>query len=452
MSRTIAAIATAFGEGALAVIRISGEDALKVCDKIFRSVSRKRVTDAAGYSALYGHIFDLSGEPIDEAVVTVFKAPKSYTGENVAEISVHGGRISAELTLRAAFAAGAMAAEAGEFTRQAFMNGKMNLAEAEAVLGLINASSSYDLRLQLNARGGKISKAVAEIRDELISAAGDISAYSDFPDEDLPGLDIPSISAKIRAAAEKVRRLVDSFDAGEVLHSGVNTAIVGSPNAGKSSLMNLLCKNERSIVTAVPGTTRDVIEQTVLCGSVPLHLFDTAGIRATEDIVEAAGIERTRDCLNTAQLVLAVFDGSKELSDDDKILLEELNPDNTIIVINKSDLGVVDTSAFGGFDSVVISAKTAEGEEELIKAILDKTGAARILPDTAVLSTARQQACALRALASLGEAVSALEMGLTLDAAGVCLDDALEAMLSLTGERVTERVADDVFSRFCVGK
>ncbi len=452
MSRTIAAIATALGTGALAVIRISGEDALPICDKIFRSISGKRVQDAAGYSALYGHIFDLSGEPIDEAVVTIFKAPKSYTGENVAEISIHGGRVSAELTLRAAFAAGAAAAEAGEFTRQAFLNGKMNLAEAESVLGLINASSAYDLRLQLNARSGKISKEVAKIRDELVSAAGDISAYSDFPDEDLPGLDIKSISEKINNAAQNVRRLVSSFDVGEVLHNGVKTAIVGSPNAGKSSLMNLLCKNERSIVTSVPGTTRDVVEQTVLCGSVPLHLYDTAGIRDTDDIVEAAGIERTKDCLQAAQLVLAVFDGAKELSNDDRILLNDLVPDNTVIVVNKSDLGIVDLSAFDHFDSVVISAKTADGEDKLIKAISDKTGAANLSPDTAVLSTARQQACALQALASLEEAVSALDIGLTLDAAGVCLDDALDSMLSLIGERVTERVADDVFSRFCVGK
>lgn len=450
MGRTIAAISTALGEGAISVIRLSGDTAIETADKIFRALSGKRLSDASGYTAHFGKVV-YDGEEIDETVVTVFRAPKSYTGEDVVELSVHGGVAAARLTLRAALNAGAYPAEAGEFTRRAVMSGKMNLSEAESVMGIISAQSEYDLKMQFKAKSGAVSGAVAKIRDRLISLAGDIAAYSDFPDEDLKGLSVEEISDKIRAAVLEVDTLVRSFDIGSVLHNGVRTAIVGAPNSGKSTLMNMLCGNERSIVTDIAGTTRDVIEQTVMLGNIPLVLFDTAGIRSTSDTVEEAGIKRAEECMENAQLILAVFDGSKELSNGDREFIKRLDKTRTIAVVNKSDLALCDND-YSPFEAVVISAKTEDGKDSLQKAIEEFTGTAHLDPNAAVLSTARQRDCAAEALSALKNASKCLADGFTVDAAGVLIDEALSAMLRLTGDSVSDTVADDVFSRFCIGK
>ncbi len=445
MSKTIAAISTATG-GAMSVIRISGSDALTVAGHVFS----KNLSDADGYTAHFGYILE-NGKKIDEAVATVFRAPKSYTGEDVVEFSVHGGKTAALLSLQAILRAGAFPAAAGEFTKRAFLNGKLDMTEAESVLGIITANSAYDMKLQMNAKGGAVSDAVKEIRDTLISAAGDIAAYSDFPEEDIPNINAESIKQKLVSSAEKIEKLIKTFSAGQVLHKGVNTAIAGSPNAGKSTLMNLLCGRERSIVTDIPGTTRDIIEQTVMCGDIPLVLYDTAGLHETDDRVESVGIDRAKDCIANAQLVLAVFDGSLPLSDSDRELISSLEKEKTIAVINKSDLDTVDND-YSPLTTVTISAKTGDGKDELIKTISEITGTAFLDPDAAVLATERQYNCAVSALSSLKEAIETVECGFTLDAAGVCIDDAVASMLSLTGELVSDKVADDVFSRFCIGK
>lgn len=449
MSKTIAALSTASG-GAISVIRVSGDDALEICDKVFKSVSSKSLCGSKGYTAHFGYIYN-KGIKTDEAVALVFKAPNSYTGEDTAELSVHGGRVAESNCLTALYEAGAVPAKAGEFTKRAFLNGKLDLTEAESVLGIITATSQYDMKLQLSAKGGAISGAVKEIRDLLVSSAGDIAAYSDFPEEDIPNINADSIKSKLVSSADRIEKLIKTFSAGQVLHRGVRTAIAGKPNAGKSTLMNLLCGTERSIVTDIAGTTRDIIEQAVMCGDIPLVLYDTAGLHETDDTVERVGIRRAEECIDSAQLVLAVFDGSEDLTDADRALIKMLADKTAIAVVNKSDLESKNND-YSPLRAVTVSAKTGDGRAELEKAIAEVTGAAYLDPDSAVLATERQHDCAVSALNSLKEAISTIEKGFTLDAAGVYIDDAVDHILSLTGERVSDKVAEDVFSRFCIGK
>lgn len=452
MGRTIAAIATPLGEGAIGVIRISGDTAADVADSVFFPVSGGRLKELEGYRAAYGEIRD-NGRVLDDAVALVFRAPKSYTGEDVVEISVHGGRLMLKEVLRLILANGAFPAEPGEFTKRAFLNGKLDLTRAESIMGLISAGSSAELRLSRAAHTGKISNRIRETEKSLVAAASAIAAYSDYPDEDIEGLDYESFLSMLSSARAEMSDMLSTYHAGRVIREGIDTAIVGSPNVGKSTLMNMLSGTDRSIVTDIAGTTRDVVEETVAVGDIILHLADTAGIRGTDDKVESIGVERARQRLAAASLVLAVFDCTKPVDDDDIKLLSELKRENTIIIINKTDLEVkIDTNMFKGFVTVETSAKSGGGYSELSRAIADVSGAAMLDPDSAVLMNERQRACAERALNALDEAVSALTGGCTMDAVGVCVDDALAALFELTGKRVTNEVTDEIFRRFCVGK
>ena len=452
MGRTIAAIATPLGEGAIGVIRISGDIAVDVADSVFFPVSGGGLKELEGYRAAYGEIRD-NGRVLDDAVALVFRTPKSYTGEDVVEISVHGGRLMLKEVLRLILANGAFPAEPGEFTKRAFLNGKLDLTRAESIMGLISAGSSAELRLSRAAHTGKISNRIRETEKSLVAAASAIAAYSDYPDEDIEGLDYESFLSMLSSARAEMSEMLSTYDAGRVIREGIDTAIVGSPNVGKSTLMNMLSGTDRSIVTDIAGTTRDVVEETVAVGDIILHLADTAGIRGTDDKVESIGVERARQRLVAASLVLAVFDCTKPVDDDDIKLLSELKRENTIIIINKTDLEVkIDTNMFKGFVTVETSAKSGGGYAELSRAIADVSGAAMLDPDSAVLMNERQRACAERALNALDEAVSALTGGCTMDAVGVCVDDALAALFELTGKRVTNEVTDEIFRRFCVGK
>lgn len=452
MGRTIAAISTPLGEGAIGVIRISGDTAVDVADSVFFPVSGGGLKELEGYRAAYGEIRD-NGRVLDDAVALVFRTPKSYTGEDVVEISVHGGRLMLKEVLRLILANGAFPAEPGEFTKRAFLNGKLDLTRAESIMGLISAGSSAELRLSRAAHTGKISNRIRETEKSLVAAASAIAAYSDYPDEDIEGLDYESFLSMLSSARAEMSDMLSTYDAGRVIREGIDTAIVGSPNVGKSTLMNMLSGTDRSIVTDIAGTTRDVVEETVAVGDIILHLADTAGIRGTDDKVESIGVERARQRLAAASLVLAVFDCTKPVDDDDIKLLSELKRENTIIIINKTDLEVkIDTNIFKGFVTVETSAKSGGGYAELSRAIADVSGAAMLDPDSAVLMNERQRACAERALNALDEAVSALTGGCTMDAVGVCVDDALAALFELTGKRVTNEVTDEIFRRFCVGK
>ena len=450
--KTIAAIATPLGEGALGVIRISGEDAINVADKVFFAFSGRKLNELQGYMSAYGVVKD--GEKrLDDAVALVFKAPHSYTGENTVEISLHGGTLMLRSVLRLILKNGADLATAGEFTKRAFLNGKLDLTKAESIMGLISAKSEAELRLSRNAHSGKVSKKIERISSDLTTLDASIAAFSDYPDEDIEGLNAENFLKSMNYAKTHLEKMLAEYDAGKLLREGIVTAIVGKPNVGKSTLMNMLSGEERSIVTDVAGTTRDIIEESVTVGDVTLILADTAGIHETDDKVESIGVRLAREKIESSQLILAVFDCTEPFSSEDFELLDNVRNKNTLVIINKTDLeNKLDKSALAGFNVVEISAKNETGYEELCAKINEISGTASIGEDSAILLNERQRACAEKALEAVNEAIFAINSGNTMDAVGVCIDDALSALLELTGKRVTNEVTDEIFRRFCVGK
>ena len=455
MNNTIAAISTPAGSAGLGVVRLSGPDALAVAGRVFRPADPRRTADKlSGYTAAYGRVFDAEGD-VDECVLLCFRAPRSYTGEDVAELSCHGGRYVLQRVLRACLDAGATPAGAGEFTRRAFLNGKMDLTQAESVMDLIAADGKLAAQTALAARDGAVFRRLTAVKESLLSVAAQFGAYIDYPDEDIPDLTPDALAATLTEAAAAVRELLSTFDAGRVLREGVNTAIVGSPNVGKSTLMNRLAGCQRSIVTDIAGTTRDVVEETVRLGEVTLRLADTAGIRATADAVESVGVDLARQRMEQAALVLAVFDGTAPLTEEDKALAESLTARTAIAIVNKADKPLaMDTDWLRERFrwTVTLSAREGEGVADLTAAVEDATGVARLDAAQPVLTTERQRQCAATALTCLEEAAAALAGGMTLDAVSVSMDGALNAILDLTGERATEAVVDQVFANFCVGK
>lgn len=450
--KTIAAVATPAGQGALGVIRISGEKAFDIADKVFFPFSRKPLKDLKGYSAAYGQV--KNGDTVlDDGVALVFRAPLSFTGEDTVEITLHGGSLMLRSVLRLIFEKGASPAEPGEFTKRAFLNGKTDLTRAESIMGLISAKSDVELRLSRAAHLGKTAEKIEKIIADLTKADAAISVFSDYPDEDIEGLDKDGFSAMLLNCKTALEEMLRTFEAGKILRDGIETVIVGKPNVGKSTLMNMLSGADRSIVTDVAGTTRDVIEETVKIGDVILRLADTAGIRNTDDAVESIGVELAKKRIDSAQLILAVFDCTEEFTEDDRLLLESVRGRNTIIIINKTDLkSKLDPSVFKGFSKVEISAKENTGYNELCSTIAEISGTANLSPDSAVLINERQRDCASKALNSVNEAYCALLDGNTFDAVGICVDDALSQLFNLTGQRVTNEVADEIFRNFCVGK
>ena len=452
MPSTIAAVSTPAGQGGIGVIRISGDDAIKIADSVFKSISGKKIAEKNGYCALYGEFFDSDGK-IDIGVALLFRAPKSYTGENVVELSCHGGSYIAKRLLRACFNAGATPADAGEFTKRAFLNKKLDLIEAESVMGLISASGDSQLRLLNAAHMGKTSTKINAAKDTLLNVAAAVAVNADYPDEDIPELEETALKASLMDISNALDTAICEYNSGKVLRDGVNTVIVGRPNVGKSTLMNLLSHTNRSIVTDVAGTTRDVIEDTVRVGDLTLNIADTAGIRKTADTVEAVGVTLARQRMEAAQLILAVFDSSDSLNDDDLEILNDIRGRNCLVILNKCDKGsTLSPADFEGFNTVAVSAKLGEGVKTLEEKICDICLTKKLDANAAVLISERQRDCAARAKESVDEALSALSLGLTTDAVGICIDDAIAALLELTGERVTNEVTNEIFRHFCVGK
>ena len=450
--RTIAAIATPLGEGGIGVIRISGDNAISIADKCFKAFSGVKLSSLKGYEAAYGNLLD-GDEVLDDGIALLFKAPKSYTGEDVVELSVHGGRLMVKNVLRAVLNSGAHLAEAGEFTKRAFLNGKLDLTKAESVMGLISAGNDTALRISRSVKDGRISREIDSIVEELLLTAASIATYTDYPDEDIPELSEENFLKMLREATERTEKLLNNYDAGRLIREGIDCAIVGKPNVGKSTLMNLLSGSERSIVTDIAGTTRDVIEETVTLGDITLRLSDTAGIHKTDDTVENVGVERAIKKLNDADIIFAVFDSSEPLCEDDLALLEEIREKRVIVILNKTDLSTnIDFSYFKDMTVVSISAKLGVGIDVLTKAVEEITEISKLDGNSLVLISEHQRNCTARALNALKEATDAFTIGSTLDAVGVLIDDALSAFLELTGKRVTNEVTDEIFRRFCVGK
>jgi tRNA modification GTPase len=451
---TIAAIATAQGEGGIGVIRISGDSALEIADKIFINISGKKVAEMKGYTAAFGKICS-NGEEIDEAVALVFRAPHSYTGENVVELSCHGGIYITKQVLRAALDNGAVPAQAGEFTKRAFLNGKIDLTEAEAVIDIISAKSRSAARAALFVKDGVLRKKIDAVKNDLLAQTAHLAAWADYPEEDIAEVEDEEIIATCDSAIKILENLLATYDSGQAVKQGIDTVIAGRPNVGKSTLMNLLSGYEKSIVTDIPGTTRDIVEDTVVLGDVILKLSDTAGLRQTEDKVEKIGVDRAKKRLEQCGLLIAVFDNNQELSAEDIDLIESAKDVPSIAVINKIDLDKrLDIEYIANnFEYIVnISAINGEGREELTKAVEQIAGTANLNPSEGILSNERQRLAVANSLKSVKEAKSALEIGLTYDAVTVSLEDAISELLELTGENTSEEVVDRVFHNFCVGK
>lgn len=455
MEKTIAAISTAPAPGGIGIVRISGGEAFAVAEKVFRGVSGKKLSQMKGYTAQLGGAYTPTGEKLDDVVALVYRGPKSYTGEDVVELSCHGGLYVTKRLLQLVLDAGAAPAGPGEFTRRAFLNGKMDLAQAEAVMGLISASGEQARKAALAGSTGVLSRKIESIKQGLLEQAAHLAAWADFPEEDVPQVEEAALLEGIRQGEKALEELLQGFDRGRMYREGLVTVIAGRPNAGKSTLMNLLSGCQRSIVTQYAGTTRDVVEETVMVAGVPLRLADTAGIRDTDDPVESIGVQAARQRLETAQLVLAVFDSSQALEKEDWELMDALEKVPAIAIVNKSDLPTqMDVEAIQRrFEKTVsLSAATGEGLAALEQALSEILDTKYFHPQEGVLFTQRQRMDAQTALDSLREGEQALALGLTLDAVTVCVEDALHALAALTGEQVSEEIVDRVFEEFCVGK
>ncbi len=451
---TVAAVSTPAGTGGIAVIRISGENALGVADAMCRRFAAgKTLAALPGGRTARVKIFDADGEPLDDGVAAVFRAPASYTGEDVVEISCHGGVYVTRMTLRSALAHGAQPAGPGEFTKRAYLNGKLSLTQAEAVMSLISAGGKSSARAALSLLEGSLSRELREIRDALSGAASHLSAWIDFPEEEVEEVEPEALGRTLGAARDRLAVLVRDYDRGRLACDGIKTVICGRPNVGKSTLMNLLSGCERSIVADIPGTTRDIVEDCVQLDGYTLRLSDTAGLRETGDAVESIGVDRARKRVEEADLVLAVFEGSEEASPDDLSLLEALRGRRHIAVINKSDLAQrLSPALFEGRTAVYLSAKTGDGFERLRAAILSSLELDGLDVSAPMLAGERQLGCARAALNALDEALAALRAGMTLDALWVCVQSAFGSLCELDGVDAGERMIEGVFQNFCVGK
>ncbi len=453
-NRTIAAIATPNAPGGIGTVRISGEKAVETAAKVFRPVSGKSLAEFKGYTAAFGSVYD-KDEKIDEAVCLVFRAPKSYTGEDVCEISCHGGLYITKRTLRAVLDAGAEPAEAGEFTKRAFLNGKIDLAGSESVMALIGASGRQAATAALNTLDGNLSRKIKECADGIIGVCASLAAWVDYPDEDIEDISASQMLPVFEKTKNELSEIVRRYDCGRAVTDGVDTVIVGKPNVGKSTLMNMLTGFERSIVTDIAGTTRDVVEERIMLGEIILRVADTAGIRETENVVESMGVSIAKRRLERAELVLAVFDTSVELNADDLDIIEQCKAKKSVAILNKADLPAaadraVIENAFAF--TVELSASTGAGREKLEQAVSEIMMTNEFDPAAACLTSERQRQCCIRAMGHIDEAIAAIQGGVTLDAVNVCADCAIDALLELTGEKATAAVVDEVFSRFCVGK
>ncbi len=464
MKDTIAAIATPLSVGGISVVRISGPAAFSVADKIFKPISGKKLSEKKGYTAAYGSV-ENKGNVLDDGVATVFCAPHSYTGENTVEISCHGGLFVTREVLRAALENGARMAEPGEFTKRAFLNGKMSLTQAEAVADLIGAVSESSLRSAKSALSGALYKQIKGITDRLLAVSAHLAAYIDYPEEDVDELTEADIETIIRESLENLEHLLSGFDRGQMIKEGVDTVIIGKPNVGKSTLMNLLSGRSRSIVTDIPGTTRDVVEETVNLGDVVLRLADTAGIRETDNPVEKIGVDIALGRLESAALALVVFDLSEPLSEEDRQIMQRLSEEKlpSVAILNKTDLPQIlsekDLSEIRTLFPHTLLLSAGGSEKEKTQALSDLNHEISTLlelenihPEDAMLANERQREAASEAAKRLREVLSTLVSGYTLDAVDVALESALSALFSLTGEKVSDTVINEVFEKFCVGK
>lgn len=460
MYNTIAAISTPPGKGGVAIIRMSGAEAFEIAERVFRAASGRSLQDYAPRTQIYGYII-YNNERIDDGLITLFPAHNSYTGERTVEISCHGGTLVSATVLEALFTAGATPAEAGEFTRRAFINGRLTLTEAEAIGTLLDAKSREEMRLGAAPARNRLRARIDEIRGEITTLLGSIYARIDYPDEDLGDFTDGETLSALSVIRGKIDRLIDTYRTGKAITEGVSAVICGKPNVGKSTIYNLILGEDAAIVTSIPGTTRDLLEKTVPLGRVLLRLTDTAGIRKEGiDTVEAIGIERSRDRLAAADLVIAVFDLSREFDREDEDLIAALRTARgaKICILNKEDSErKLDTGRLSVDFDATITISARDGEDGALALLTETVN--RLFTDEKistsvdpVITSARQHASLMRARECIDAAISAYSVGMPPDAASSDIELALGAIGELDGRSVSENVVGDIFSRFCVGK
>jgi len=450
---TIAAIATPHGVGGISVIRISGIDSILICDKIFKAKSKKRLIDANSHTIHYGNI--VSGDEIvDEVLVSVMRAPNTFTREDTVEINCHGGLVVTQKVLLSVINAGAALAAPGEFTKRAFLNGRIDLSQAEAVIDVINSPSSLALSVAANQLGGSLSSDINDLRDKVLEILSQINVTIDYPEEDIDDVERENLVADLKSVKSKISELLETSHRGKLIRDGINTVICGKPNVGKSSILNLLARDSRDIVTDIAGTTRDVIEERITIGNIVLNVFDTAGIRDTEDTIESLGIDKSKECIKNAELVLFVVDSVSGISDEDKEVFKSLDGKNVIVIMNKSDIiSTFDTDMFSGYSVVKMSAKTGDGLDNLTSAIENMFNLGKITAgDNNAITNLRHKEALTQALNSINSAISALGDFVPYDIVSIDLTDCATHLGEITGKTVSDEIVDKIFSRFCLGK
>lgn len=454
---TIAAIATPLGEAGLGVIRVSGDGAVEVLDRVFKG--KKKLAETGTYQARYGYIADFkSGERIDEVICLLMRAPQSFTAEDVVEVGCHGGVVPLRRILHAILDAGARLAEPGEFSKRAFLNGRIDLTQAEAIIQIITSRTEQAMEVAVRQLEGGLSRQIGELRRKLIRILAHLEAALDFPEDEIEGFSEDEIRLYLNEVIKGVKNLTKTAQSGKIYREGIRTIIVGRPNVGKSSLLNALLREERAIVTEIPGTTRDVIEEMINLQGVPLRLIDTAGIRETEDIVERLGVERSKELLNRADLVLLVLDVSEELTAEDQRIIELIQGKKVIVVLNKTDikasLNDSDLRMYFPEEQLIRTSLVEErGVEELRDAILQLVFHGQVVStDETIITNLRHLRSLQDAEESLEKSRESLEAGLPYDFITIDLKAGLEHLGMVTGETLTEDIIDQIFAEFCLGK
>ncbi|MCT8977611.1 tRNA uridine-5-carboxymethylaminomethyl(34) synthesis GTPase MnmE [Clostridium sp. CX1] len=454
---TITAIATVLGEGGISIIRVSGHKSLEIVNNMFRGKNGDTLMGIKPYTMKYGFILDTeSGDVLDEVLVSFMKGPRSFTAEDTVEINCHGGVVATKRILEEVIRNGARLAEPGEFTKRAFLNGRIDLSQAEAVIDIIRAKTELSMKSAVQQSGGRVSKEINGVRGKLLEIIAHIEATVDYPEDDLEEMTSEKVSIQLDNILQQINNILSTADEGKIIREGLNTVIVGKPNVGKSSLLNSLLMEQRAIVTDVPGTTRDVIEEYINIEGVPIKIIDTAGIRETKDLVEKIGVEKSKEKINEADLIILMLDLSRELDEEDREIIDNIKDKKYIVLLNKSDLnGKIDKDDLKGLNSQYViqtSAKTGEGLEMLKDCIKELFFRGEVKSNEVIITNTRHKEALIKAREHCIQGLEALRNTSAIDLASIDIRNAWSSLGEITGETLEEDIIDKIFSEFCLGK